>query len=36
MAFRAGKKSSTVMGRIAKGFNADEIKALSRYFSGSQ
>ena len=36
MAFRDGKKQGTVMKRIAKGFNAAEIKALSRYFSGKQ
>ncbi len=32
-AFRDGKKDSTVMMRIAKGFNDAEIKALSEYFS---
>jgi len=36
MAFREGRKQGTVMNRIAKGFNADEIKALSRFFSGQQ
>jgi len=36
MAYRDGNKQGTVMNRIAKGFNADEIKALARYFSGKQ
>jgi sulfide dehydrogenase cytochrome subunit len=35
-AFRNGKKKGTVMNRIAKGFNNDEIKALSRYFAGKK
>lgn len=33
MAFREDKRKGTVMNRIAKGFDANEIKALSRYFS---
>jgi len=32
-AFRDGKKPSTVMQRIAKGFNEDEIKSLAEYFA---
>ena len=32
-AFRDGKKDSTVMMRIAKGFDDAEIKALSEYFA---
>ena len=31
--FRSGKRSSTVMGRIAKGFSDDEIKALSDWIA---
>ncbi|MDP6429252.1 MAG: c-type cytochrome [Rhodospirillales bacterium] len=34
MAFRSGKKPSTVMKRIAKGFDDNEIKALARHLSG--
>ncbi len=33
MAFRSGKKPSTVMKRIAKGFSDDEIRALARLLS---
>ncbi len=32
-AFRDGKKDSTVMKRIAKGFDDAEIKALAEYFA---
>jgi len=32
-AFRDGKRQSTVMQRIAKGFNDAEIKALSEYLA---
>ena len=32
-AFRSGKKQSTVMQRIAKGFDDAEIKALADYFA---
>lgn len=32
-AFRDGKKESTVMMRIAKGFNDAEIKSLAAYFA---
>ncbi|MBV8336197.1 MAG: hypothetical protein JO358_12310, partial [Alphaproteobacteria bacterium] len=28
-AFRSGERSSTVMGRIAKGFSDDEIRAIA-------
>ena len=31
--FRSGKRESTVMGRIAKGFSDAEIDALSQYFA---
>lgn len=34
MAFREDRRKGTIMNRIAKGFDADEIKALSRYLSG--
>jgi len=33
MRFRDGKKPSTVMARIAKGFTDAEIKALATYFA---
>jgi len=36
MAFRAGKREATVMTRITKGFTADEIQALARYFAGQK
>jgi len=32
-AFRDGTKKATLMNRIAKGFTAAEIAALSRYFA---
>lgn len=32
--FRSGEKESTVMVRIAKGFDDDEIQMLATYFSG--
>ncbi len=35
-AFRDGRKKGTVMNRIAKGFTADEIAALARFFSGKK
>jgi len=28
-AFRSGERTSTVMGRIAKGFSEDEIRAIT-------
>ncbi len=31
--FRDGRKPSTVMARIAKGFTDDEIKALAKHFA---
>ncbi len=34
--FREEKRKGTVMNRIAKGFTADEIKTLARYFAGQQ
>jgi sulfide dehydrogenase cytochrome subunit len=30
-AFRSGQRSSTVMGRIAKGFSDDEIRAIAAW-----
>ncbi len=36
MAFKAGNREGTVMNRIVKGFTVEEIKALSRYFSGQR
>jgi cytochrome c553 len=30
-AFRAGERPSTVMGRIAKGFSDDEIRAIAAW-----
>jgi sulfide dehydrogenase cytochrome subunit len=32
-AFKSGKRHSTVMGRIAKGYTDDEIKAMAGYFA---
>lgn len=32
-AFRSGEQSSTVMGRIAKGFSDDEIQAIAAWFA---
>ena len=32
-AFRSGERSSTVMGRIAKGFSDDESKAIAAWLS---
>jgi len=31
--FKSGERTSTVMGRLAKGYSTDEIKAMSVYFS---
>ena len=31
--FKSGKRPSTIMGRIVKGFNDDEIKAAASYFA---
>jgi sulfide dehydrogenase cytochrome subunit len=31
--FRSGKRSSTVMGRLAKGYNEDEIRQIAEYLS---
>lgn len=33
MAFKAGKRHTTVMGRLAKGYTDDEIVVLADYFS---
>jgi sulfide dehydrogenase cytochrome subunit len=33
-AFRSGERPSTVMGRIAKGFSGDEIRAIATWLSG--
>jgi sulfide dehydrogenase cytochrome subunit len=33
VAFRSGKRPSTVMGRIAKGYTDDEIAAIAKHFS---
>ncbi|TMJ52618.1 MAG: cytochrome C [Alphaproteobacteria bacterium] len=36
LAFRAGERSSTVMGRIAKGFSDDEIRAIAVWLAAQQ
>jgi cytochrome subunit of sulfide dehydrogenase len=36
LAFRAGERPSTVMGRIAKGFSDDEIRAISVWLAAQQ
>lgn len=36
MAFKAGKRHSTVMGRLAKGYTDDEIKTMAKYFAGKK
>lgn len=33
-AFRSGQRPSTVMGRIAKGFSDDEIRAIADWLAG--
>ena len=33
-AFRSGERPSTVMGRIAKGFSGEEIRAIAVWLSG--
>lgn len=35
-AFKAGKRHSTVMGRLAKGYTDDEIKVMAKYFVGKK
>ena len=35
-AFRSGKRASTVMDRIAKGFSDEEIEAIARWYAGSR
>jgi cytochrome subunit of sulfide dehydrogenase len=35
-AFRSGERPSTVMGRIAKGFSDDEIRAIAAWLAGQQ
>jgi len=35
-AFRSGKRASTVMDRIAKGFFDEEIEAIARWYAGSR
>ena len=34
--FESGRRAGTVMNRIAKGFSADEMAALSRHFAGKR
>jgi cytochrome c553 len=34
--FRAGKRPETVMGRIAKGFTDDEIKAIAAWYAAQK
>ena len=36
LAFRAGERPSTVMGRIAKGFSDDEIRAIAVWLAAQQ
>jgi cytochrome subunit of sulfide dehydrogenase len=33
LAYKAGERSPTVMGRIAKGFSDDEIRAIAAWFA---
>jgi cytochrome c553 len=35
-AFRSGQLASTVMGRIAKGFSDDEIKAIAEWYGAQK
>ena len=35
-AFKSGKRHSTVMGRIAKGYTDDEIKAMAKFYAGKK
>jgi len=35
-AFKTGKRHSTVMGRLAKGYTDDEVKAMAGYFAGKK
>jgi cytochrome c553 len=34
--FRAGSRPSTVMGRVAKGFSDDEIKAIAAWYAAQK
>ena len=34
--FRDGQRHSTIMGRIARGYDGDEIKEMAEFFSGQQ
>ena len=36
MAFRSGQRPSVVMGRIAKGFDNDEIKAIAAWYGAQK
>jgi sulfide dehydrogenase cytochrome subunit len=36
LAFRSGERPSTVMGRIAKGFSDDEIRAIADWLAAQQ
>ena len=36
LAFRSGERPSTVMGRIAKGFSDDEIRAIAVWLAAQQ
>ncbi|HHJ21093.1 MAG TPA: sulfide dehydrogenase, partial [Gammaproteobacteria bacterium] len=31
--FKSGKRTATIMGRIAKGYSDEEIKAVAKYFA---
>jgi cytochrome c553 len=35
-AFKSGQAASTVMGRIAKGFSDDEIKAIAEWYGAQK
>ncbi|BAT60989.1 cytochrome subunit of sulfide dehydrogenase [Variibacter gotjawalensis] len=35
-AFASGAQASTVMGRIAKGFNEDEVKAIAAWYAAQK
>lgn len=36
VAFRSGEREATVMGRIAKGYSDDEIRAIADWFAAAQ
>lgn len=36
LAFKSGERPSTIMGRIAKGFTADEIRAIATWYAAQK